>query len=312
MPSLAIAALPGLRPAAAPPGGRARARGGARRSFRRIRPLLPDALDNLDATPRKTARYTPECVVLQITRMTSPHSAAGIVFAVPIEADAFARAATDVVEMEAAGFRFSEGQVGGVRVAWCVAGVGREAARRAARLLIDGPRPRLIGSAGFAGGLDPAVARGAVVEPASVRGESNTSALLRLAAAGQGNGTIVTVDRIVRTPPDKAALAAATGAAVVDMETLAVAEVTAEAGLPCRSIRVISDAASDELPPDVTRLVAPQSAMRRAGSLIGMIGRRPRAALDLWQLWERAVVDGRTLAAALCRLCESLADPAGR
>jgi hypothetical protein len=43
-----------------------------------------------------------------------------------------------------------------------------------------------------------------------------------------------------------------------------------------------------------------------------MIGRRPRAALDLWQLWERAVVDGRTLAAAVCRLCESLADPAGR
>jgi len=236
-------------------------------------------------------------------RMTTPHSAAGIVFAIPIEADAFARAVTDVVEMEAAGLTFSEGKVGAVRVTWCVAGVGREAAQRAARLIIDGHRPRRLVSAGFAGGLDPALARGAVVEPGSVRGESETSIPLQLAAAGPGGGRIVTVDRIVRTPAEKAALAAATGATVVDMETLAVAEVAREAGLPCLSIRVISDAAGDELPPDVTRLVAPQSGLRRAGSLLGMIGRRPRAALDLWQLWERAVVDGRTLAEALVTLC---------
>jgi hypothetical protein len=38
-----------------------------------------------------------------------------------------------------------------------------------------------------------------------------------------------------------------------------------------------------------------------------MLGRRPRAALDLWKLWERAVVDGRTLAGALEEICGSLA-----
>jgi adenosylhomocysteine nucleosidase len=244
--------------------------------------------------------------------MTIDHSAAAIVFAVPIEAEAFARAATDVVEMEAAGLTFHEGQVGGGRVAWCVGGVGREAARRAARLIIDGHRPRLLVSAGFGGGLDPTRARGAIIEPAVARGEEPTSELLPLAAAGQGGETIVTVDRIVRTPAEKAALAAATGAAVVDMETLAVAAVAREAGLPCRAIRVISDAAGDELPPDVSRLIAPQSAFRRAGAVIGMIGRRPRAALDLWQLWEHAVVDGRTLADALVTLCGSLPDPTGR
>jgi adenosylhomocysteine nucleosidase len=243
--------------------------------------------------------------------MTTDHCAAGIVFAVPIEADAFARTATDVLEMEAAGLTFHEGKVGGARVAWCVAGVGREAARRAARLVIDGHRPRLLVSAGFAGGLDPALARGSVVEAAVVRGESETGERLRLAVAGQGNGTIVTVDRIVRTPTDKAALAAATGAALVDMETLAVAETARAAGLPCRVVRVISDAAGDELPADVTRLIAPQSGFRRAGAVIGMLGRRPGAALDLWQLWERAVVDGRLLAEALGQLCRSLPDSAG-
>ena len=237
---------------------------------------------------------------------TSPPCAAGLVFAVPIEADAFARAASDVVEVEADGLSFCEGQVGGRRVAWCVAGVGRAAAARATRLLVDGHRPRLLVSAGFAGGLDPALPRGAAVEPATVRGEPQPGDAVRLAAAAEGSGTLVTVDRIVRTPAEKAALAAATGARLVDMEALAVAQVATAAGLPCRSVRVISDAAGDELPPDVSRLVAPQSALRRAGAVLGMIGRRPRSAVDLWQLWERAVVDGRTLADALVQLCRSL------
>lgn len=238
--------------------------------------------------------------------MTPPPCAAGFVFAVPIEADAFARAASDVVEVEADGLTIYEGQLGGRRVAWCVAGVGRAAAARATRLLVDGHRPRLLVSAGFAGGLDPALPRGAVVEPATVRGEAQPGDAVRLAAAAQESGTLVTVDRIVRTPAEKASLAAATGARLVDMESLAVAQVATAAGLPCRSVRVISDAAGDELPHDVSRLVAPQSALRRAGAVLGMIGRRPRSAVDLWQLWEHAVVDGRTLADALVRLCRSL------
>jgi hypothetical protein len=46
--------------------------------------------------------------------------------------------------------------------------------------------------------------------------------------------------------------------------------------------------------------------MRRAGAVLGMLGRRPRAATELWRLWERAVGDGRTLARALSELCRSL------
>lgn len=244
--------------------------------------------------------------------MTNPPCVAGIVFAVSIEADAFARATSEAVVTEAAGLTVNEADLGGRRVAWCVAGVGRDAARRAARFMVDGHRPRLLVSAGFAGGLDPSLPRGALVEPVVVRDEFGAAATLPLAAAGQGGGAIVTVDRIVRTPREKAALAAATAAVIVDMETLAVAEVARDAGLPCRAVRVISDAAGDELPPDVTRLIAPQSAFRRAGSVLGMLGRRPRAALDLWQLWERAVVDGRTLADALVTLCRSLPEAESR
>jgi len=237
--------------------------------------------------------------------------AAGIVFAVPIEADAFARGAREVVEIEGAGIRYHEGIVAGRRVAWCVGGVGRAAATQATRQLVAGHRPAALVSAGFAGGLEPGLKRGAIVRPTGVRGAGDDAPTLALAAPGPDRTLAVTVDRIVRTPADKAALAAATGAALVDMETLAVAEVARGLGLPCHAVRVVSDAVGDELPADVVRLATPQSTLRRLGSVVGMLGRRPRAALDLWQLWEHAVVDGRSLADALAALVASLPDPAG-
>jgi adenosylhomocysteine nucleosidase len=235
-------------------------------------------------------------------------AALGIVFAVPIEADAFARLVSGMTALEAGGLVFREGGVAGRRVAWCVAGVGREAAARATRRLILGHRPRLIVSAGFAGGLTPDLVRGSLIRAARVT-LPDRSKELRLAHAAPANGrdlTLVTADRIVTTPAEKAELRTASGADAVDMETFAVAEAAAAEGLPCGSIRVISDDASQTLPREVAMLARPQSAMRRLGAALGAIGRRPRTAADLWQLWEHAVIDGRALAAALADLCGSL------
>ena len=246
----------------------------------------------------------------------------------PVEADAFAGLATETVEVTAAGLTFHEGVVAGRRVAWCVAGAGGEAAGRATRLLIDGHRPRVIVSAGFAGGLDPALARGSVVYPRrSINHRGGPP--IAVAAAGQGRAaaaagntadsaagsatssddlTIVSVDTVVATAAAKRDLAAATGAGLVDMETYAVATAAHAAGLPCVSIRVISDDASQDLPKEIAALVQPQSGMRRLGAALAGIGRRPRAALDMWQLWEHAVVDGRTLAVAIKTFLEGLSD----
>lgn len=249
------------------------------------------------------------------TSETAPRAAA-IVFAVPIEADAFARLATDRTEFRADGLIFEEGTVVGRRVAWCVGGVGRTAAERAARRLVAGHRPRLLLTAGFAGGLDPGLARGDVCRPsravlaahAADPGETGSNSplpVVDLEASGEPV-TVCTVDEVIRTPAAKRALAARTGAAVVDMESFAVATVARERGLPCGCIRVISDTVADELPPEITRLARPQSALRRLGTAVGAVGRRPGAAVDLWRLWERAVVDGRTLATALATLCGTL------
>jgi adenosylhomocysteine nucleosidase len=234
----------------------------------------------------------------------------GIVFAMPIESDAFERLVADRIELRAVDLVFHEGTGGGRRVAWCVGGIGADAAARAARLLIDGHRPRLLVSAGFAGGLDPALARGALVRPTLVVDEAGGGALpLALVSAAETTAplTICTVRRIVRSPDEKRALAAASGAALVDMETHAVARVAAAAGLPCAGVRVVSDDATQALPREVAALAAPQSALRRFGAAVGSLARRPGAAVDLWRLWEHAVIDGRTLAAGLAETCRSAA-----
>ena len=236
---------------------------------------------------------------------------AGLIFAVPIEAAAFERLATDRIEVRAATVTFQQGIVAGHRVVWCVSGIGAEAAAAATRLLIDGHRPRLVITAGFAGGLDPALTRGSVVRPV-VSVVEPTMPPLSLAPFGVAawpaspQVTIVTVPSVIATVEAKRQLAARSGAQVVDMETHAVASVARAAGLDCASVRVVSDDASQELPREVAALAAPQPPLRRLGSVVGAIGKRPRAAVDLWRLWEHAVSDGRSLAEALADLLRSL------
>jgi adenosylhomocysteine nucleosidase len=247
-----------------------------------------------------------------------PSVAAGIVFALPIEADAFARRVERGVTLDAAGLAFHEGRIDGRPIAWCVAGAGPTAAAKAARLLIAGHRPKLLIAAGFAGGLDLTLPRGTVVLPSralcqaggpplalAVHPQSALPSGAPPAADGTG-ASIVSVGDVVTSPAAKQALAAATGAILVDMETYAVAQVARDAGLPCACVRVVSDTAGQELPREVSALARPQSGMRRLGAALGAIGRRPRAALDLWQLWENAVVDGRTLGRELEDVCRRL------
>lgn len=225
-----------------------------------------------------------------------------IVFALAVEADAFERVVADRRESHGARFTFSTGLVAGRRIVWCISGVGRTAAAAAARQLVDGHRPRLLVSAGFAGGLDPDLGRGVAVHPVAAVADGATERIALVAPpspTASGPLTIVTVDVVAASVTMKQTLAARTSGQLVDMETFAVAEVAAAAGLPCAAVRVISDDAHETLPGEVATLSAPQSSLRRLGAVVGAVGRRPAVAVDLWRLWERSVVDSRTLAAAV-------------
>lgn len=228
---------------------------------------------------------------------------AGIVFALPVEAGRFADRVRDPRRIEAAGLVLHEGLVDDRIVAWVVGGVGVERAARACRLLIDGHRPRVVISAGFAGALVADLERGCVVAPrVAVRAGATAIDLAPVESVAVGRRlTITTVDRIVSTVAEKQRLAAETAADVVDMETWSVAHEAIRAGVPCKCLRVVSDAATDSLPPEITRLTEAPSPWRRLGAALRTVGSRPAAAADLWRLYERAVVDSRTLADALER-----------
>lgn len=233
--------------------------------------------------------------------------AAGIIFALEVEADAFERLVAGRRETRGARFTFHTGSVGDRRIAWCVCGVGAEAALAATRQLITGHRPRAVITAGFAGALDAGLTRGAVIHPTRVVTAGDGPPFdLSSAATTSTPLTIVSVAAVAATVEAKRALSARTGAHAVDMETHAVAMAAAEARLPCLAIRVVSDDADQALPREVADLAARRSPFGRLGAAVGAIGRRPSAAIDLWRLWEHAVVDSRTLASAVAAAIGSL------
>lgn len=232
---------------------------------------------------------------------------AGLIFAMPVEADAFERLVEDGRETHAARFVFHSGRLAGRQVTWCVAGVGAESAAAATEHLIVGHRPRVVIAAGFAGGLASGILRGSVVRPGRVVSDTSLAAFdLSGAAADDGATTIVSVSAVAATPSSKRELALRTAAQVVDMETHAIAAAAATVGVPCECVRVISDDASDSLPPEVASLASARSSLRRIGLAVGAIGRRPSALADFWRLWERSVVDSRTLATALAHRIRDL------
>jgi adenosylhomocysteine nucleosidase len=249
--------------------------------------------------------------------MASTHSnrpQLGIVFALPIEAHAFEGMAHEHSAYRGTSLTIHEGQFASQRVCWTVSGVGRAAATSAARMLSEGHRPRRLLSAGFAGGISPALTKGQLVFPARVIAEhaptcppvavDATLADTLWRQTPPDNLTLVSVEKIASSPAAKAAIREATSADLLDMEATAVAAVAAENQLPFLTVRVISDTATESLPPEVSRLCQPQSSLHRFGAALSAVARRPSAAIDFWKLWEEGLLHSRTLADGLLQVVE--------
>ena len=75
------------------------------------------------------------------------------------------------------------------------------------------------------------------------------------------------------------------------------------------AVRVISDAAQDELPRDVERLIERPTMAGKLGAAAGAIVRRPNSVKDFWNLKEQALVATDRLATFLLSLMEQLPPP---
>jgi adenosylhomocysteine nucleosidase len=187
-----------------------------------------------------------------------------------------------------------------------ISGMGSEAATWAARSLADAGATALV-SWGMAGGLDPSLAAGTLILPTEIIA-LNGSAIPtsrpwreRLSAAVSPHrpavpGKLVTSTRAVGSVADKAALFRQTGAAAVDMESLAIAEVALSRHLPFLAVRVIVDSARDVLP-KVVAAAADSAGHLHLWRLLGALTVTPSDLVPLIRLARCYRAAGQSLAA---------------
>jgi len=148
------------------------------------------------------------------------------------------------LQEEAAPFRQSCADKPGISV--YITGIGRANTERSLRSALASSMPQLVLSCGFAGGLNPALKTGTVVF-ATDDDAALTSALF---AAGARPVRFHNGRRVAATATEKKTLWEATGADAVDMESEIVRAICREHRIPSATIRVISDAADEDLPLD--------------------------------------------------------------
>jgi adenosylhomocysteine nucleosidase len=184
-----------------------------------------------------------------------------------------------------------------------LSGIGLSAAAAAAQALVDAGVSALM-TFGMAGGLDPELKSGSVVIPCELLlGEGSRFAANRAwreqVAAAVGPlcavtaGNLLSSSHAIETPADKAAAFRATGAAAVDMESAAVAEIAAKHHLPFIAVRVIVDTAADVLPRAV--VAASRAGRVRIARLIGGLILAPREIGALIRLAQRYRIAMRSL-----------------
>ena len=199
-------------------------------------------------------------------------------------------------------FTIIEGECAGKLVALVLTGMGRPRAQRGAELLLDGHRPRWIVSAGFGGALDPSLRRNDVILPSEVVNLEGGRFAIDLAVpqgvAGLRSGRLLTADEFVRKATEKAELRLRTGADVVDMETSAIAALCGDRGVRFLSVRVVSDEAGVDLPPEILAIVGPTGGLR-LGATMGALWKRPSSVKDLLTLRRHATEAADRLAGFL-------------
>lgn len=243
----------------------------------------------------------------------APHRAdIGIIAALPIETGDLLDSLKKVRKFKARGLTVFEGERGGRVVAIIHSGMGRQRARAAAEHLIFGHRPYWIIHPGFAGGLDPALKHADVVLPTEVvSAEGNLVPIPirpELLPGGITTGRLLTVDQIARKSAEKEAWREKSGAVVIDMESHSVAELCQSMNLRWVGLRVITDTATDELPPEILTITGPTGAFR-LGATIGALWSRPAAVKDLLKLREHAQNASEKIAHYVNHLIDALPIP---
>ena len=126
------------------------------------------------------------------------------------------------------------------------------------------------------------------------------------ATRGLHVGRLLTVNDVIRKPDERRKLYDDHQALACDMETFAVADACRELGVKLISVRLITEAVDDELPPEVAHLLAQTTLAAKVGAAASALLSRFSAAKDFWQLREDALKASDRLAKFLRGVVEQL------
>jgi adenosylhomocysteine nucleosidase len=242
----------------------------------------------------------------------------GVIFALGIESGYFEDSLAGLITIRGKGFKAKEGGLHGRRVVVFLSGPGQKNAAEAAEKLIDGHKPGFVLSAGFAGALSPHLKRSDILLANEVMLESGESIVLPFVPTPEpGNekivgdrtaitGKLLTADRVIQTADEKKSLFKKTGAAAVDMETFAVAEVCQRRDVRFASVRMIHDPANETLLPDIKKLLNQKTEIARLGAALGALWKKPSSIKDMWALKENSIVAAKILAEFIAEMVKTL------
>jgi len=168
----------------------------------------------------------------------------------------------------AKGWRVGDGDI------W-VTGMGARNAGAVADAVVHGDAVDWVLTCGFAGGLDPALTPGAVVadldpcHPLQFEGVPEVR-----------RGVFHLASQVAVTAEAKARLRADTGADAVDMESAVIRELCGARGVPSGTVRVVSDAAGEDLPLDFGALMTPDQRIDGVRLMV-VLARSPRKIIRL-------------------------------
>jgi adenosylhomocysteine nucleosidase len=200
---------------------------------------------------------------------------------------------------EAAPFR--KIAAGRADVSILIVGIGCQNAGKSVRQFLAGGAgvpPDLMLTCGFAGGLDPDLKLGEVVFELAGSAANDQKLAANLAADGARPVKFFCADRIATTVSEKKKLRVETGADAVEMESAAIHAIGREHGIPCATVRVISDTASEDLPLDFNLLAKPDKNLD-FGKLFLAIAKSPGKIGALMQLQKKTGFAAKQLAVVL-------------